>query len=397
MFKGLFIKKIGNRSIHEYLESPLSKEDFLLIVNILANLNLQNVDFLDYFYNKYRNGIFYKVTSKPIEYYSKYFWRTSCLDIESSSNKDKYWLDRGWSIEETKKLKSSKYGTCSLEYYKSKGYTEEESKSLLQERTKLISEQANRTKKEKSKEDPNFSKRGGYGIMKWILLGFSEEEAERKYNETKAARFEKIQEFHKENPNFYRGKRKGQIEYWTSKGFSEGEAKDLVKESQSTFTLQKCIEKYGDIDGRKRFEERQNKWSKSLFENFEKYGDGRSLQSKWASDLIDILCKELNINKPKKEKWISSKNGDLRCSYDFTYNKKIIEFNGDMWHSNPSIYNSDFLIPKSNILASVKWRIDEEKIQLAESHGYKVLVVWENEYRDNPDHITTKCLTFLKS
>jgi hypothetical protein len=401
MFKGLFIKKTGKRSTRDYLESPLSKDEFIEIVSSLNNINTNNGIFLDLFYTRYVDVIFPNVTSIPFDNYSKYFWRTECLGIESSSNKDKYWLDRGWSIEETKKLKSSKYGTCSLDYYKSKGYTEEKSKSLLQERTKLISDQANQTKKEKSERDPNFSKMGGYGIDKWLLLGYSEKEAKQKYKDAKSSRFEKIQEFHKENPNFYRGKRKGQIEYWTSKGFSEEEAKDLIKESQSTFTLQKCIEKYGNIEGRKRFEERQNKWSLKLES---KYKNGEfskvpknlnsSRYSKSAKNLFDRLLFHIPEAKCFNNELEMIKNGS-RFYFDFAYTKKIIEFNGDYWHCNPSIYKEDYYHKRLKMTALEKRKIDEDKIKLAESHGYEVLVIWESDYKENPEHIINKCLNFL--
>lgn len=397
MFKGLFIKKIGKRSTKDYLESPLSKDEFIEVISSLKNINIENGDFLDSFYSRYCSNLFPLVVSMPFDSYSKYYWRTECLDIEPSSNKDKYWLDRGWSLEDTKKIKSSKYGTCSLDYYISKGYSKNEAEMLLKERTLDITEKANKTKKELSELDPLFSKRGGYGINKWLLLGFTEEESKKKYEDAKSNRFEKVQEFHKENPDFYKGKRTGQVEYWTNKGFTEEDAKLKVKESQTTFSLDICIKKYGEVEGLRIFNERQRKWSISLFENFENYGDGRSLQSKWASEIIDLLCTELKIERPKKEKWISSKVKDLKCSYDLTFNNKIIEFNGDMWHANPLIYSKDFVIPKCNISASEKWKIDEEKIKLAEAHGYEVLIVWESEFKENSDHIINKCLNFIKN
>ena len=214
MFKSLFIKKIGKRSTRDYLESPLSKDEFIKVISSLTNINIDNRDFLDSFYLRYCSNLFPLVISVPFDSYSKYYWRTECLDIESSSNKDKYWLDRGWSLEETKKIKSSKYGTCSLDYYTSKGHSKNEAESLLKERTLDITEKANKTKKELSESDPSFSKRGGYGINKWLLLGFTEEESKMK-----------------------------------------------VKESQSTFSMKRCIEKYGEVEGPKRFEERQRKWS----------------------------------------------------------------------------------------------------------------------------------------
>ena len=48
-----------------------------------------------------------------------------------------------------------------------------------------------------------------------------------------------------------------QIKYWVNKGYSEDEAKQKVSERQRTFTLEKCIEKYGEVEGVKRFEKRQ--------------------------------------------------------------------------------------------------------------------------------------------
>lgn len=87
----------------------------------------------------------------------------------------------------------------------------------------------------------------------------------------------------------------------------------------------------------------------------------------------------------------------MRCSYDFNYENKIIEFNGDLWHANPKLYDKAFIIPKCNITASEKWKIDEEKIKLAESHGYEVLTIWENEFKENSKKIIKKCLNFLNS
>ena len=40
-----------------------------------------------------------------------------------------------------------------------------------------------------------------------------------------------------------------QLEYWLSKGFSEEYAKLKIIERQKTFSLKKCIEKYGEDTG----------------------------------------------------------------------------------------------------------------------------------------------------
>ena len=53
-------------------------------------------------------------------------------------------------------------------------------------------------------------------------------------------------------------------EFWQNKGYSESEAILKVKERQRTFSLKKCIEKYGVIDGQKIFENRQKIWQETL-------------------------------------------------------------------------------------------------------------------------------------
>lgn len=184
-----------------------------------------------------------------------------------------------------------------------------------------------------------------------------------------------------------------QKEYWINKGFTEDEAIELVKERQRTFTLEKCIEKYGKIKGLKVFENRQKKWLKSLHENFEKYGDGRSPQSKLASDLITDICDILNIEIPKKEKWIS--DGNKAFSYDFTYDKKIIEFNGDYWHCNPKFFKPDFYHTTKKKTASELWSYDKYKVKLANKYGYEVLVIWENECNNDRNKVLEKCIDFL--
>ena len=45
---------------------------------------------------------------------------------------------------------------------------------------------------------------------------------------------------------------------------TEEQAKNALAERQRTFTLEKCISKYGEEEGLRRFSERQQKWLKSL-------------------------------------------------------------------------------------------------------------------------------------
>lgn len=53
-------------------------------------------------------------------------------------------------------------------------------------------------------------------------------------------------------------------EFWMKKGFSEEDAINKVSEKQSTFSLEKCILKHGEEDGKRIWQERQDKWQESL-------------------------------------------------------------------------------------------------------------------------------------
>lgn len=78
--------------------------------------------------------------------------------------------------------------------------------------------------------------------------------------------------------------------------------------------------------------------------------------------------------------------------------RKIIEFNGDYWHANPQKYHSNETISlKGGRTAKEIWEADAKKIALAESCGYQVKVVWESDYKRNPQKIIEECLEWLKS
>lgn len=185
------------------------------------------------------------------------------------------------------------------------------------------------------------------------------------------------------------------LEYYLNEGMSKEEAKKVLHDRQATFSLYKCIKKYGEVEGIKRFNERQQKWIKSLNKSFNKNGDGRSPQSKFAKTLIKECCKYFHIQVPKKEKWMYDKYYHKAFAYDFCFKNKIIEFNGDYWHANPKIYDKNFINKTSNLTAQEIWDKDKEKKRCAESAGYKVLYIWEKDYRENPDKELKKCIDFL--
>ena len=183
------------------------------------------------------------------------------------------------------------------------------------------------------------------------------------------------------------------IEYYLNQGMSEEEAELALKNRQSTFSLDKCIKKYGEEEGKRIFNERQSKWIKKLQKSFEINGDSRSTTSMFAEDMIKEICKYLFIPVPTREKYIS--DGEHNFAFDFTLGKKIIEFQGDYWHCNPEKYYADYVHKTYGITAQEVWDKDKLKLECARNHGYEVLYIWELDYKKDREGQIKKCLEFL--
>lgn len=177
------------------------------------------------------------------------------------------------------------------------------------------------------------------------------------------------------------------IEYYLSKGYSREEAKRLLSERQRTFTLEKCIQRYGEEEGTKIFNERNEKWAKKMSENFNK---GNSFAQ---SILAKTILAELKELFPELEcEFVIS-----RYSFDGKYKNKLIEINGDYFHCNPELYQRNFYNKVVGKLAWQIWEKDKKKINIANQKGYSVFIIWEKDYNTDKDLIMKKCIDFLKN
>jgi hypothetical protein len=55
------------------------------------------------------------------------------------------------------------------------------------------------------------------------------------------------------------------IDYYLNRKFSIEESAEKLRNRQTTFSLEKCIKRYGEEDGRKRWNQRQEKWLLTLY------------------------------------------------------------------------------------------------------------------------------------
>lgn len=67
--------------------------------------------------------------------------------------------------------------------------------------------------------------------------------------------------------------------------------------------------------------------------------------------------------------------------------KIIIEFNGTYWHCDPREYESTYFNEKKNKTAQEIWDYDQRRKEIFEKLGYKVLVVWEEDFIKDPQSV----------
>lgn len=183
------------------------------------------------------------------------------------------------------------------------------------------------------------------------------------------------------------------LAYWLKQGLTEEEAKQKLSERQQTFSLEKCIEKYGEIEGHERWLNRQKKWLDSTKESRRCGFSKISQELFWLifeqlDEKDNIYFAQLDKNKCKDASGINHeytvKLNTRALLPDFinTKTKKIIEFDGTYWHGIHKIKYPNTLR-------------DEQRDKFLFNGGYQVLHIKEEDYRKDPNFVVNTCLEFL--
>lgn len=90
-------------------------------------------------------------------------------------------------------------------------------------------------------------------------------------------------------------------------------------------------------------------------------------------------------------RWNHYKDGYV--VYDIKHNDCIIEFNGDYWHANPSIYGPNDLIRGKE--AKEIWEHDAVKLKIVRDLGFRVRTVWERDYLHNKDRTINEVVDWI--
>lgn len=186
--------------------------------------------------------------------------------------------------------------------------------------------------------------------------------------------------------------------------YGEGKYDALKKRMKGVFSLDWFIEKYGEFEGSNKYKERCEHIKNTT--HFKTYNaTNKSNISKISQRLFNILYNDPSLNLKIDKVYYQDLNHEHACytgrNFDFVVlnRKKIIEFNGDKFHANPTIYNPDDTpnpyLPE--LKASQIWTDDAAKNKMAENNGFDVLVIWESEYKNNQLNTIEKCKQFLKN
>jgi len=230
--------------------------------------------------------------------------------------------------------------------------------------------------------------------------GMTNEEAEKALKEEQKKRADKLVKKEEENPELRKRRIWSNIEYWTHRGYSEEQGYQLIKEkfeSRNMQTMQKLVQKYID----KGFSEKES--TEKAHKDYKKRGKksketkiknnsfGWQKASKQSLDFFKPLMEKLDkegieyfVGVEGNSEWFLAKGTEYFYSYDFCIpsQKLIIEYNGEHIHPNPNMSPEEWdnwTHCWSNKSADECRKYDLKKIDVAESEGFKVIEVFEND------------------
>jgi hypothetical protein len=180
------------------------------------------------------------------------------------------------------------------------------------------------------------------------------------------------------------------LQYYLDRGYNEEVAIVMLSNRQKTFTLEKCIQKYGEDKGYKKWLERQEKWLKS----YQKINYSRISQEMFISiynELLNVgfydkvyfakLDDNNNIHETNKnyEHRLKLKKSYILPDFFIPSLNLIIEFDGTYYHRDTTENKDRERRRDRNIIDS----------------GYSVLHITEREYNENKELTVLKLVNFI--
>ena len=107
--------------------------------------------------------------------------------------------------------------------------------------------------------------------------------------------------------------------------------------------------------------------------------------SKISQKWLDIL----GVPQKNREHYI--KGLDIRVDGFDTKTNTVYEFLGDYWHGNPEVFLAGEINPTINKTFGQLYEETLERVKLLKSAGYKVVFIWENEFKRGLKNVKRVC------
>ena len=211
----------------------------------------------------------------------------------------------------------------------------------------------------------------------------------------------KHSKFRNENKELF----KSNLEFWIDKYGDNNKAREQYTKFQSK-NVDNFIKVYGEDEGKLRHQQKTEKWvntmnSKSPDEiaemNSSKVRKSSCFYSIAERELFESLKESVPEITDQLALPVDGKSINKQAYiYDMAVKAKIIEYNGDFWHSNPSLFDENHKCPYTKRSQFEIHAKDRDKKRIAEQHGYEVFVVWESDYKNDKEKVIKECINFLK-
>lgn len=191
------------------------------------------------------------------------------------------------------------------------------------------------------------------------------------------------------NGTFKRPLANTSLQYYLNKGLTVSEAEAARSARQQTFSLDKCVEKYGVDEGTRRWQNRQDKWQETMCNKPEeertrikiaKISNG-SFVSKESTQFFDPIVDELKsrfvMHIGDTEYYINT--GSKFWKYDFCIPELqlIVEYNGIHVHPRDD-FDDTWTHAFTKETKTERMMHDQSKHAAAVAKGFTVLYVWSD-------------------
>lgn len=188
------------------------------------------------------------------------------------------------------------------------------------------------------------------------------------------------------------------IEYYIARGYTMLEAREALRKRQITFSLDKCIKRWGADLGYQKWYERQQRWQTTMrnktpeekLEIAKKKIVPLGRASKQSLAIFEPLARKLIDSgvvsdsdiyygyHDKKEWFLGDESRFYLFDFCIPKLKLIIEYQGSVWHPDYRLSSDELESWRScrGVTASEIKQHDDEKRAFAEINGYNVTYLW---------------------